>query len=383
MPEQPAAHRTDGPRGAEGLVRLAGRGLSRPVSLVRRTRKRRRLPPAPGTAPDSIVDCAAYRRGYRVGGRLDPDEALQLVREGEGGFVWVGLHEPSEDELGEYADRFGLPSLAVEDAVHAHQRPKLERYGEQMFAVLKTAAYVDQGADSVAGDIVETGEVMVFLGADFVVTVRHGRHGRLTPLRAMLEQRPDLLAHGPASVLYAVADRVVDDYLEVANAVQEDIDEVENAVFSGPRRRADAGRVYQLKREVLEFKRAVVPLVEPLRLLADGRLVHVDHAMQAHFRDVEDHLDRVVEHVEGFDVLLTSILQANLAAVTVQQNEDMRKISSWVAIAAVPTAVAGIYGMNFEHMPELRWTFGYPLVLCFMAVVCTLLYRGFRRNGWL
>jgi magnesium transporter len=223
---------------------------------------------------------------------------------------------------------------------------------------------------------------MVFLGADFVITVRHGRHGGLGDLRARLEANRELLATGPSSVLHAVADRVVDRYLEVTQALQDDIDEVENAVFAG-NGDVDAGQVYQLKREVLELRRAVAPLVRPLHALAERPMRQVHPDIREYFRDVEDHLARVGEQVAAFDELLTSILQATLAQVTVAQNEDMRRISAWVAIFAVPTMIAGVYGMNFDHMPELRWRYGYPAVLCLIAVMCAAMHRGFRRNGWL
>jgi magnesium transporter len=304
------------------------------------------------------------------------------VRDADSGFVWIGLHEPTEAELSGIAERFDLHPLAVEDAVHAHQRPKLERYDDMLFVVFKTVRYVEHPELTATSEVVETGEVMVFLGRDFVITVRHGAHGELRGLRRRLERDPDVLAHGPSAVLYAVADRVVDDYLIVTQAVQADIDEVETAVFSA-RRSRDAERIYQLKREVLELKRAVTPLTAPLQRLAERPLRLVEPEIREYFRDVADHLTKVSEQVSSFDELLTTIVHANLAQVTVAQNEDMRKISAWVAIMAVPTMVAGIYGMNFDHMPETEWTFGYPMIVGLTFVFCVLLYRGFRRNGWL
>jgi magnesium transporter len=232
-------------------------------------------------------------------------------------------------------------------------------------------------------EVVDTGEIMVFVGEDFVITVRHGRHGSLGPLREDLESRPDQLAKGPSAVLHAIADNVVDDYLHVIEAVQEDIDQVETDVFAEHGARADPGRIYQLKRELLELKRAVVPLGRPLLDLAGLPIRVVDPEIQAYFRDVSDHQLRAAEQIAAFDELLNSILQAHLAQVTVAQNEDMRKITAWAAIVAVPTMVCGMYGMNFDHMPELHWRYGYGMVIGVIALACLTLYRGFRRNGWL
>ena len=346
----------------------------------------RARPPQPDVSAGAprgsvLVDCATYRDGRRLPGTQDPVVALREART-EGGFVWVGLYEPTDADLGALAAEFGLHPLAVEDAVHAHQRPKVDAYEGMTFAVFKTVSYVAHEELTATSDVVETGEVMVFLGSDYVITVRHGEHGDLQRIRQRLEDDPELLAHGPAAVLYAVADRVVDDYVAVAQAVADDVDEVESAVF-GRQAGRDVERIYQLKREVLEFKRAVVPLTTPMRLLAERAPGILDTALRAYIRDVEDHLLRVQEQIGGYDELLTSVLQASLAQVQVAQNRDMRKISAWVAILAVPTMIAGIYGMNFEHMPELQWRFGYPLVLLVAALICTLLYRGFRRNGWL
>jgi magnesium transporter len=306
---------------------------------------------------------------------------MVAARECTDAFVWIGLYQPGEDEFADIANEFSLHPLAVEDAVTAHQRPKLERYGDTLFAVFKTARYVEHDELTGTSEVVETGEVMVFVGPDFVVTVRHGMPRALGEVRRELEARPELMRIGPAAVLYAIADRVVDDYLLVADALQDDVDEVEAAVFSP--RATDSQRVYQLKRELLEFKRAVTPLSRPLQMLAGTELPSIPAEARQYFRDVEDHLERVAEQVAGFDELLTGILNANLTQVGIQQNNDMRKISAWVAIGAIPTAIAAIYGMNFTHMPELHWTFGYPLVLGITATLCLLLYVAFRRSGWL
>jgi len=344
-------------------------------------------------AASAIVDCAVYRDGVRRPGVRTLSEALEAVRadrpgelcDGSDGFVWIGLHEPTEAEFAGIAEEFGLHPLAVEDAVHAHQRPKLERYDNSLFTVFKTIRYVDHAELTATSEVVESGEVMVFTGRYFVITVRHGGHGSLRALRHRLEDDPELLAKGPSSVLHAIADRVVDDYLAVSEAVQDDIDEVEIDVFSeaGKSSGGDASRIYQLKREVLEFKRAVSPLLRPMQLLGERPMRLVDPEIQKYFRDVADHVARVHEQVTGFDDLLNSILQANLAQATVVQNEDMRKITAWAAILAVPTMITGVYGMNFQYMPELQWRYGYPLVLGVILVICYAIHRGFRRNGWL
>ncbi|MDT0346736.1 magnesium and cobalt transport protein CorA [Streptomyces litchfieldiae] len=341
--------------------------------------------PARSPLGSAVVNCAVYRDGVRQEGKRGAEEAIGYVRRRPGrGFVWIGLHEPSEEEFSVVAELFGLHPLAVEDAVHAHQRPKLERYDDTLFTVLKTVRYVEHDRLTATSEVVETGEIMVFTGRDFVVTVRHGGHGSLGPLREDLEAQPDHLAKGPSAVLHAIADHVVDHYLDVAAAVRDDIDEVEEAVFAESRGRGgDPGQIYQLKRELMELKRAVAPLDRPLQQLSEHPLPMVDPDIRRYFRDVADHLTRVSDQVTGYDSLIDSILQANLAQVTVTQNEDMRKITAWAAIIAVPTMVCGVYGMNFDHMPELRWTFGYPLVLCVIATACLLLHRGFRRNGWL
>jgi magnesium transporter len=328
----------------------------------------------------AVVDWALYRDGFRVSVKSH-DEAIRLAR-AEGGFVWIGLYEPKEGELAGIAEEFALHPLAVEDAVHAHQRPKLDIYRDSLFAVFKTVRYVPHAAVTETNEIVETGEVMVFLGDCFVVTVRHGEHGALKPVRDRLQADPDMLSRGPSAVLYAIADDVVDTYLQVAGSIEKDIEEIEELAFADQRGR-DAGRVYQVKRELMELRRAVYPLAQPLRVLTGTELDVVDPKVRAYFRDVEDHLTRVHETVAGYDELLTSLLQANLAQLSIAQNEDMRRITAWAAIIAVPTAIAGIYGMNFEFMPELMWRFGYPAVLLLIVVVCVVLYRGFRRNGWL
>ncbi|WP_369258324.1 magnesium/cobalt transporter CorA [Geodermatophilus amargosae] len=338
--------------------------------------------PASSRPPDvdAIVDCAVYVQGRREP-PVDPGEALAAAVE-RGGFVWLGLFEPTEAELGAIAEHYGLHPLAVEDAVYAHQRPKLERYDEDLFMVLKTARYVEHEQLTATSEVVDTGEVMVFVGPHHVITVRHGDHNDLTELRQRLEEQRDLLCLGPAAVLYAVSDLVVDSFVDVAEQVQDDVDELEASVFS-PQRTDDIGRLYQLKRELMSLRRAVAPLEVPLAKLAERQIEGVPEPMRSYFRDVLDHAIRVRDQVGSLDELLSSILQASLARTSMADNEDMRKISAWAGIIAVPTAIAGIYGMNFEFMPELQWRWGYPLVWLVIAVTCGLLYRGFKRNGWL
>ena len=358
-------------------------GLRRVARLARRRPRVDLSHPARSPLGSSVVNCVSYREGVRVPASGNVVETVERVRKHGDGFVWLGLHEPTAEEFADLAELFELHPLAVEDAIEAHQRPKLERYDETLFAVFKTVCYVEHEELTATSEVVSTGEIMVFTGTDFVITVRHGRHGSLGPLREELESRPEQLAQGPAAVLHAIADHVVDDYLSVAESVHEDVDQVETAVFAEDGARVDPGRIYQLKRELLELKRTVAPLTRPLEELATRPIRVVDPEIQAYFRDVADHLLRVKEQIASFDELLNSILQAHLAQVTVAQNEDMRKITAWAALVAVPTMVCGLYGMNFEHMPELHWKFGYPLVIGVIAVACLSLYRGFRRNGWL
>jgi magnesium transporter len=368
-------------RRVTGLGKVGG--LRRVARLARRRPRVDLSHPARSPLGSSVVNCVTYRDGTRDLAGGDLVDAVQRVRKHGDGFVWLGLHEPTDQEFAGIAELFDLHPLAVEDAIEAHQRPKLERYDETLFAVFKTVCYVEHEELTATSEVVNTGEIMVFVGRDFVITVRHGRHGSLGPLREELESDPQQLAQGPAAVLHAIADHVVDDYLSVTDSVQGDIDEVETAVFAENGARVDPGRIYQLKRELLELKRAVVPLGRPLEDLATRPIRVVDPEIQAYFRDVSDHLLRAKEQIAAFDELLNSILQAHLAQVTVAQNEDMRKITAWAAIIAVPTMVCGMYGMNFDHMPELHWQFGYPLVMAVISVACLTLYRGFRRSGWL
>ncbi|MEU6808645.1 magnesium/cobalt transporter CorA [Streptomyces sp. NPDC046831] len=332
-----------------------------------------------------IVDCAVYRDGHRTEGPDDFSDALAGAREA-GGFVWVGLHEPSQKEFDLVSQEFGLHPLAVEDALKAHQRPKLEVYDDSLFVVLKPVMYEPET------DTVSTGEIMIFLGDSFVVTVRHGEGDGLTAVRSRLEREPEMLGKGPTSVLYAIADTTVDHYLDVATELQTDLEELETEVFTpeGGGSRNTASRIYNFKRQITEFRRATGPLAPAMSRLAGNGLGTLGTAVpfvadeaRPFFRDVSDHLTRVNESVEGLDRLVSDILSAHLAQISVQQNDDMRKISAWAAMAAVPTMIAGIYGMNFEHMPELHWVWAYPAVIAVMAVLEWVLYRLFKQRGWL
>jgi magnesium transporter len=325
-----------------------------------------------------IVDSAVYRQGQRIVDDL-PAAELGRVRKlatEPGDFVWVGLHEPTEDELATVEEEFGLHPLAVEDAFMAHQRPKLERYEDTLFLTLKSLWYVD------AHDAVETGEINMFVGNDFVVTVRHGSGSELHSARRDLEAKSTVLTHGPSAVVYAVCDRVVDGYLAVIGSIVEDVDVVETWVFSN-RRTNDSARIYTLKREIAEARRAVMPLREPMRRFATGAVPGIDEASAPFFRDVLDHLNRVAETVDGLDQLLSTAFDAHLAQIQVTQNEDMRKISAGVGLVAAPTLIAGVYGMNFAHMPELAWQYGYAFAMLLMLGTVAGLWIFFKRSGWL
>jgi magnesium transporter len=322
-----------------------------------------------------IIDCGLYRYGRREHQEFSLSEAYDLAGQKES-FVWIGLHDPTVEEFDDVRQRFHLHELAVEDAVKAHQRPKLEVYDDSLFVVLKPARYDDDLEE------ISFGEIMLFIGDRFVVAVRHGDLSPLSAVRKRLESEPSLLRHGPVAVLYAVLDEVVDGYIPIVTDIDRDVQEVEEEVFSVDGHHPTE-RIYRLKRQVLGFHKATAGLIEPLDLLVRDRVPLDTAPLTNYLRDVADHARRVDQNVDAFRDLLTSILQANLAQVGVRQNEDARRISAWVAIAAVPTMIAGVYGMNFEHMPELDWVWGYPTALLLMAVICGSLYRAFRRSGWL
>jgi magnesium transporter len=343
----------------------------------------------------SLVDNAIYIEGKRTVAPSSLEQTCEELRAGPDGgkrLCWIGLLRPSEDEIRAVATEFDLHPLAVEDAIDAHQRPKLEQYGRTLFVVLRPARYVDPV------EVVETGEVHLFLGPDFVIVVRHAEVPDLGEVRHRLEASPELLSRGPFAVLYAVLDKVVDDYGPVLEGLQNDIDEIEVQVFDGD---PDASRrIYQLTREVIEFQRAVDPLMGVLgevRTLLKESASDADLELRRMLRDVADHTTRVVERTEGFRQLLTNILTVNTALVAQRQNdeitrlteasykqgEQVKRISSWAAILFAPTLIAGVYGMNFTHMPELHWTLGYPMAVVLMLLLGLILYLIFKRRGWL
>ena len=361
QPSSQSLRRPDGREPRAGRVAGARRGRGRCAS-------------AGDTFGAMSVETAVYEQGRRRAEQVPLEDTYEQLRE-DGVFAWIGLHEPTAEEFESVRREFNLHELAVEDAIQAHQRPKLEFYAESLFVVLKTARWIS------ADERIDFGEILVFVGDGFIVSVSHGDTA-LHEVRLEMEQRSDLLAHGPSAALYAIVDQVVDDYAPVLDELDNAIRETETEVFS-PSRSNPAGRIYQLKRAVLDLLGAVMPLVPEVEKMATMEHPLIDADMRPYFRDIDDHLVRDSVQLQGFRELLTNVLAANLTQASFRQNEDVRRISAWAAIIAVPTAIAGIYGMNFEHMPELKWRIGYPLVLAVIAITCFALYRQFRRVGWL
>ncbi|SIR81795.1 magnesium and cobalt transport protein CorA [Williamsia sterculiae] len=346
-------------------------------------RSRVHAPHIPIPASRAVVDCGVYIDGHRQPGNHSYQHALAIVREKGRGYVWLGLHSPDAGQMEGVAQTFGLHELMVEDAVQAHQRPKLERYDDTLFLVLKTVSYVPHESIEAASEVVETGEIMVFCGPDFVITVRHGDHTQLTGVRASLERRPQLLELGPTAVMHRIADHVVDTYVEVAEDFETDVDSAEDNIFAPKRGWVEIEPIYLLKREIMELRRAIGPLAVPLQRLTSPDNDLMPKEVRRYFRDVQDHHTAVTERITGYDEVLSSLLDAGQAKVNIQQSTDMRKISAWVAIASVPTMVAGIYGMNFDFMPELKIHYYYPVLMCALVVVCVFLWKTFRKNHWL
>ena len=376
------------------------RHLPSKVSLTRlRPRRRKGTPAAPARADlerpqptrrGHMVDSAVYCAGKRTCSPTTLPETFRELRDQENGMAWIGLYRPDEAELTSLAQEFDLHELAVEDAIHAHQRPKLERYGDTLFVVLRAARYIDVREE------VEFGELHIFVGSDFVVTVRHAESPDLSVVRRRLEGDPELLSLGTEAVLYAILDAVVDGYEPVVAGLEHDIDEIESEVFNG-----DANvsrRIYELSREVVDFQRAAHPLSGMLTSLAAGfDKYDVDLELRRALRDVEDHVTQVNERIDGFRNLLRDILTVNsilvaqkqndemtrLSQASNAQNEEVKKISAWAAIGFAPTLVAGVYGMNFRNMPELRWYYGYPIAVGLMLAISVGLYIVFKRRDWL
>ena len=330
----------------------------------------------------TIIDNAVYVDGVR---RAEPgslEQTFETLAE-HGGMAWIGLYRPTEAEMAAVAAEFDLHGLAVEDAISAHQRPKLERYDDNLFTVLRPARYLDDT------ETVEFGELHVFTGRNFVVTVRHAETAVVGLVRRRLEGRPDLLCHGPEAVLYALMDQVVDDYVPVVAGLENDIDEIEDQLFSGDP--LVSRRIYELAREVIHFQRAIHPLPAMMEHLRRGfEKYQVDTELQHSLRDVEDHVERLISRADSFRELLQNALtlDGTLTAnrqneASAEQNEQVKKISSWAAIFFAPSFVAGVYGMNFDNMPELHWTYGYPMAIGLMVATATVMYGIFKRKGWL
>ena len=321
----------------------------------------------------TVVDCAAYARGRRVGHLPLEDAGAALEQVGQ--FVWVGLYEPDADTLEKVQRQFHLHDLAVEDARTAHQRPKLERYEDSLFVVLRTA--------QLANDGLEFGETHVFVGPRYLVSVRHGSHRSHAAVRARCESTPELLSKGPAFVLHALMDFIVDQYFPIMDAMEDRLEDLEAEIFGETMNRGTTKRIYNLRRELVALKRAVVPLIDVSSRLTryEGDLIPED--TRPYFRDVYDHVIRINEMIDTQRELLTTALDANLSLVSVQQNEHTKRLAAWAAMIAVPTMSAGIYGMNFAGIPELHWTYGYYFALALMVAACAVLFLGFRRSGWL
>jgi magnesium transporter len=374
---------------------MADRRLALPVlpTLTRRPRvdvPAVRAVPAPPPRPSQVVDNAVYSGGRRIATPESAAESRAELDAGEERLAWLGLYRPEPGDIGELAELFELPELAVEDAIKAHQRPKFERYGGTLFVVLRAARYLD------AAEEVEFGELHLFLGPDFAITVRHSESPDLSRVRRRLESSPELLAKGSEAVLYAILDAVVDGYSPVVAGLANDIDEIESQVFGG-----DPGvsrRIYELSQEVVEFQRAVNPLLGIIAGIRAGFDKYgVDEELRGYLRDVADHVTQVRERVEGFRLALRDILTVNATLVAQRQNEEIRelteasiaqgeevkKISAWAAILFAPTLVGTVYGMNFTHMPETDWVFGYPFAVLLMALVSGVLYAVFKRRDWI
>ena len=320
-----------------------------------------------------IIDNAIYVDGHRIASR--PLEETRETCRKKGGFAWIGLYEPTPEEFDSVAGEFGLHAMAVKDAIKVHQRPKIERYGETLFVVLKAARYIEEK------EAVEFGEIHAFVGPDFVVTIRHGEANELGEVRRWAEGRPELLRRGPYAVLYAIMDRIVEDYVPVVEGLENDIDEIEVEVFGN---KPDVSkRIYELFREVIQFHQATQPLAGALGRLTEVEARDIDPEVRGYLREVQNRVLRVTERAQGFRELLTNILSVNLTLVSVNQNDQMKKISAWAAIVVVPTLIAGIYGMNFDYMPELHWRYGYLVAISLMVLIALILYFNFKRHDWL
>jgi magnesium transporter len=325
------------------------------------------------TRAPMLVNCAAYAKGRKIGD-IEIEE-ISDVLEQETAFVWVGLHDPSEELMRKIQEEFNLHDLAVEDAHRAHQRPKVEAYGDSLFVVLHTAQKVE-------GEV-RFGETHIFIGPKYVVSVRHGTSLTYRPVRARCESAPYLLRKGPAFVLYAIMDFVVDNYIPIVSEFEDELDQLEADIFKGQGGRRLTERIYESKRELMGLRRAIWPLMEVCNGLMRFDVALIPEDTRPYFRDVHDHVIRLNENIDNMREALATALNVNLSLTAVGQNEVMKKLAGWAAILAVPTMVGGIYGMNFEHMPELEWKYSYPVVMAAVATVCLLIYKRLRKAGWL
>ncbi len=332
--------------------------------------------PSPTTPRRCVINSAAYHKGVRVADVPLADLGDAWVHSDR--FIWVGLYEPTEQVLSHIQNAFGLHDLAIEDAHSAHQRPKLEVYDDSMFVVIRTAKLCEDGEHRI-----EFGETHVFLGPRYIITIRHGSLTSHVGLRTRCESTPNLLAKGEGFVLHALMDFIVDQYFPVIDALEAELDDLEDNIFSGKFVRSVTSRIYHLRRDLLTLKQAVTPLIDVSAHLTrmDSELIPAD--TRPYFQDVNDHVSRIAELIDNLQQLSHTALESNLALISVTQNDDMKRLAAWAAILAVPTMIAGLYGMNFKHMPETEWTWGYPFILVVMSLACVLLYRWFRRVGWL
>ena len=323
---------------------------------------------------NEVVNCAAYSQGRRVT-NVELHDVHEVLKEANQ-FVWIGLQEPSAEVLKSVQEEFGLHELAVEDASNAHQRPKVELYGDSIFVVLRT---VQMNKDH----HIEFGETHFFVGPNFIVTIRHGASVTYANVRTRCESTPQLLSKGQGFVLYALMDFIVDQYFPVIHELEQELQVVEDKVFKEKPSRATTEHIYQLKRELLEVKRIISPLVDICNRLMRFDIKCISEETRPYFRDVYDHAIRINEVVDNTRELLNTALEANFSLISISQNDVSKKFAAWAAILAVPTMVAGFYGMNFRFMPELQWQFGYPAVVIFTISACVLVYYFFRRSGWL
>ena len=323
----------------------------------------------------AVVNCVAYAEGLRDKS-VGIEEISEVLKQPDR-FVWVGLHEPSEELLRQVQEEFGLHDLAIEDAHSAHQRPKIEMYGDSLFIVLRTAQVQGEGRG------IEFGETHFFMGARYLVSIRHGSSLSYTEVRARCEAKPALLRNGPAFALYALMDSIVDQYFLIVDALEQQLQALEEKIFSESFSRETTADIYNLKRELLEVKRSVSPLIDICNRLMRFDLELIPEGTRPYFRDVYDHAVRINEMVDILRELLTTALEANFSLISISQNEVTKRFAGWAAIIAVPTMIAGIYGMNFQKMPELSWQYGYPVVLTLTIGSCLALYAHFKRSGWL